>query len=199
MKMGASQEAPVVCEDMEYTLIKSRRKTIAIEIREDGVIVRAPLRTSKREADAFVVKHAEWIQKQRKKVDARRAERESVPRLNDEELAELKARALDYIPGRVDHYARLMGLSYGRITLRMQKTRWGSCSAKKNLNFNILLMLAPPEVIDSVIVHELCHLREMNHSPRFYELVRSVYPEYDKWNRWLKQNGSLLMSRTRAS
>lgn len=199
MKTGASQEAPVVCEDMEYTLIKSRRKTIAIEIREDGVIVRAPLRTSKREADAFVAKHADWIQKQRKKVDARRAERESVPRLTDEELAELKVRALDYIPGRVDHYARLMGLSYGRITLRMQKTRWGSCSAKKNLNFNILLMLAPPEVIDSVIVHELCHLREMNHSPRFYELVRSVYPEYDKWNRWLKQNGSLLMSRTRAS
>ena len=199
MKMGASQEAPVVCEDMEYTLIKSRRKTIAIEIREDGVIVRAPLCTSKREADAFVAKHADWIQKQRKKVDARRAERESVPKLTDEELAELKVRALDYIPGRVDHYARLMGLSYGRITLRMQKTRWGSCSAKKNLNFNILLMLAPPEVIDSVIVHELCHLREMNHSPRFYELVRSVYPEYDKWNRWLKQNGSLLMSRTRAS
>lgn len=199
MKMGASQEAPVVCEDMEYTLIKSRRKTIAIEIREDGVIVRAPLRTSKREVDAFVAKHADWIQKQRKKLDARRAERESVPKLTDEELAELKVRALDYIPGRVDHYARLMGLSYGRITLRMQKTRWGSCSAKKNLNFNILLMLAPPEVIDSVIVHELCHLREMNHSPRFYELVRSVYPEYDMWNRWLKQNGALLMSRTRAS
>ncbi len=199
MKMGASQEAPVVCEDMEYTLIKSRRKTIAIEIREDGVIVRAPLRTSKREADAFVAKLADWIQKQRKKVDARRAEKESVPKLTDEELEELKVCALDYIPGRVDHYARLMGLSYGRITLRMQKTRWGSCSAKKNLNFNILLMLAPPEVIDSVIVHELCHLREMNHSPRFYELVRSVYPEYDKWNRWLKQNGSLLMSRTRAS
>ncbi len=86
-------------------------------------------------------------------------------------------------------------MSYGRITLRCQKTRWGSCSAKKNLNFNILLMLTPAEVIDSVIVHELCHLVEMNHSPRFYKLVYAAYPEYDCFNRWLKDNGAAIMAR----
>ena len=183
--------------DMEYTLIKSRRKTIAVEVRDSGVIVRAPNRTTKREADAFVAKHASWIKRQQEKLASRRAEADTLPKLTDEELAELRRRAAEYIPGRVAYYARIMGLTYGRVTLRMQKSRWGSCSAKKNLNFNILLMLTPPEVIDSVIVHELCHLREMNHSARFYALVRAAYPEYDKWNKWLKKNGALIMARVK--
>ena len=180
---------------MDYTLIKSRRKTIAVEVRDSGVIVRAPNRTTKKEADAFVAKHASWIQRQQEKLAQRHAAAASLPKLTDEELAQLRRRASEYIPGRVGYYAQRMGLTYGRITLRMQKTRWGSCSAKKNLNFNILLMLTPPEVIDSVIVHELCHLREMNHSARFYALVRAAYPEYDRWNKWLKKNGVLIMSR----
>ena len=66
---------------------------------------------------------------------------------------------------------------------------------QSNLNFNCLLMLAPPEVIDSVVVHELCHRKEMNHSPRFYAEVYRVFPEYDKWNKWLKENGGSLLSR----
>ena len=182
---------------MEYTLIKSRRKTIAVEVRDSGVIVRAPNRTTKREADAFVEKHASWIKRQQEKLASRRAEADALPKLTDEELAELRRRASEYISGRVEYYARLMGLTYGRVTLRLQKSRWGSCSAKKNLNYNILLMLTPPQVIDSVVVHELCHLREMNHSARFYALVRSAYPEYDKWNKWLKKNGALIMARAR--
>jgi len=86
-------------------------------------------------------------------------------------------------------------VTYGRITVRNQKTRWGSCSSKGNLNFNCLLMLTPPEVIDSVVVHELCHLREMNHSPKFYAEVLKVYPDYHKWNGWLKEHGAAIMKR----
>ncbi|MBR4241372.1 MAG: M48 family metallopeptidase, partial [Eubacterium sp.] len=74
-------------------------------------------------------------------------------------------------------------------------TKWGSCSSKGNLNFNCLLMLTPPEVIDSVVVHELCHRKEMNHSKRFYDEVLRVYPDYKKWNKWLKDNGSAIMNR----
>ena len=180
---------------MDYTLIKSRRKTISLEVKEDGLIVRAPNRTTKKEADAFVKKHTVWIEKQRIKIEERKAQRESVEKLSEEELKALYQQAMAYIPMRVRYYAEKLGVHYGRITIRCQKTRWGSCSAKKNLNFNALLMLTPPEVIDSVVVHELCHLREMNHSPRFYQLVRSVYPDYDRHNRWLKKNGDLIMAR----
>ncbi len=178
-----------------YQLIRSRRKTISLEVRPDGLIVRAPLRITKKEADSFVQKHADWIEKQRKKIADRQAAYQRQPKLSEEELHALAEQAARVIPERVRYYASLMGAQYGRITLRLQKTRWGSCSAKKNLNFNILLMLTPPEVIDSVVVHELCHLWEMNHSQRFYERVYAVYPDYDRWNRWLKDNGGSIMAR----
>ncbi len=180
---------------MEYTLIRSKRKTVSLELREDGVLVRAPLRMPKRDIDAFVKKHEGWIASHQKKVEARKALRDATPKLTEEEMRALAKRAADYIPRRVRLYAERMHLTYGRITIRFQKTRWGSCSSKKNLNFNALLMLTPPEVIDSVVVHELCHLVEMNHSPRFYALVRAAYPDYDRWNNWLKQNGPAIMAR----
>ena len=179
----------------EYKLIKSRRKTISLEVREEGLIVRAPNRITKKEADDFVRRHEAWIKKQREKLALRKAQKEQQPKLTEAQLRELAQKAAEYIPARVRYYAARMGVHYGRITLRCQKTRWGSCSTKKNLNFNILLMLAPPEVIDSVVVHELCHLWEMNHSKRFYERVYAVYPDYDRCNRWLKENGALLMAR----
>ena len=180
---------------MDYTLIKSRRRTISLEVRGDELIVRAPNRTTRREADDFVRRHERWIQKKRRQIAERSAREQAVPKLSDEELDALAVQAKAYIPQRVAYYAQIMGVEYGRVTLRCQKTRWGSCSAKMNLNFNILLMLTPPEVIDSVVVHELCHLRQMNHSPQFYEQVRAVYPEYDRWNRWLKENGGMIMAR----
>ncbi len=80
----------------------------------------------------------------------------------------------------------------GNDAIRSQRTKWGSCSAKGNLSFNCLLMLAPPEFLDSIVVHELCHRKEMNHSKRFYAEVLRVFPEYRKWNKWLKENGWLL-------
>ena len=115
--------------------------------------------------------------------------------LSEEDLKALADQAAKTIPERVRYYAPLIGVTYGKITIRNQRTRWGSCSSKGNLNFNCLLMLAPPEVLDSVVVHELCHRKEMNHSKQFYEEVRRVFPEYDKWNGWLKTYGPDLMKR----
>jgi hypothetical protein len=115
--------------------------------------------------------------------------------LSAEEIRQLADQALKVIPERVKYYAPLIGVDYGNITIRNQRTRWGSCSSKGNLNFNCLLMLTPPEVIDCVVVHELCHRKEMNHSRKFYQEIYRVYPEYDKWNQWLKQHGSAIMSR----
>lgn len=121
-------------------------------------------------------------------------EADSIPHLTDKDLKALADKAREVIPKRVAYYAPKVGVTYGRITIRTQRTRWGSCSAKGNLNFNCLLMLAPAEVIDSVVVHELCHRKEMDHSDRFYAEVYRVFPEYRKWHQWLKENGSLLLA-----
>ena len=99
------------------------------------------------------------------------------------------------VPGRVAHFASLVGVNYGRITIRNQRTHWGSCSSKGNLNFNCLLMLAPAEVLDYVVVHELCHRKEMNHSARFWTEVEKVIPDYKVHEKWLKTEGSRLMRR----
>ena len=163
---------------MKYELIRSKRKTLAIEIKSDGsVIVRAP------------------IAEHRAKVLARREQEEANPvsALTDVQLRGLKKRAALVIPERVAHFAPLVGVDYGSITIRSQKTRWGSCSSKGNLNFNCLLLLAPPEVLDYVVVHELCHRKQMNHSPRFWAEVGRVLPDYKIRVKWLKENGSRLM------
>lgn len=180
---------------MEYTLIRSARKTLALEIRGEEIIVRAPLGTPKKTADDFVRSHEAWLHK---KLSLNREKAKSAAesgKLSEEELRGLAEKAKIYIPQRVARYAPLVGVNYGRITIRSQHSRWGSCSSKGNLNFNCLLMLAPPEVIDSVVVHELCHRKEMNHSPRFYKEVYRVFPEYKKWHQWLKDNGGTLIAR----
>ena len=105
----------------------------------------------------------------------------------------LQQEACRKIPERTAYFAEKIGVSYGRITLRQQKTRWGSCSANGNLNFNWLLILAPPEVLDYVVVHELCHRRQMNHSQAFWNEVSAVLPGYKEQKKWLKDNGWKLM------
>ena len=166
---------------MKYELIRSKRKTLAIEIKSDGsVIVRAPMRCPRRDIERFLLEKSDWIVQHRAKVLARREQEEANPvsALTDVQLRGLKKRAALVIPERVAHFAPLVGVDYGSITIRSQKTRWGSCSSKGNLNFNCLLLLAPPEVLDYVVVHELCHRKQMNHSPRFWAEVGRVLPDY---------------------
>lgn len=175
----------------EYTLIRSRRKTLGLQIKDGKVIVRAPMRLPKATIDAFVFKHEDWVVKHLAKAEAE----QDLPKLTEQELGELGKQAKEIIPVRVAHYAALLGVEYGRITIRTQRTRWGSCSSKGNLNFNCLLMLAPPEVLDSVVVHELCHRKHMNHSAAFYTEIARVMPDYKIRHAWLKQNGRALMNR----
>ena len=167
---------------MEFELIRSARRTIGAEIRQNKLIIRAPRYATDEAIKLFISKHRRWIENNLAKEQAKQKELDSRRELTADEIQALADRALEAIPERVKHYAPLVGVSYGRITIRIQKTRWGSCSAKGNLNFNCLLMLAPPEVVDSVVVHELCHRKEMNHSDKFYAEVLRVFPEYWKWN-----------------
>ena len=180
---------------MEYELIRSSRKTIAAQIKDGRLIVRAPLRTSEAEIRRFLDQHKKWIETHLAEAEVRTQAAQAAPKLTPEEIRALAQRALQVIPERVAHYAPLIGVTYGRITIRNQRSKWGSCSSKGNLNFNCLLMLAPPAVLDSVVVHELCHRREMNHSERFYAEVLRVFPDYKAQNEWLKKNGPILMAR----
>lgn len=178
---------------MEFELIRSHRKTLALEIKRGKLLVRAPLAATDAQIECFLYAHRSWIQTHL----AQAAERErqaSRQRLTPEAQAQLMARAREVIPQRVAHYAPLVGVTYGRVTIRCQRTRWGSCSARGNLNFNCLLMLAPEPVLDSVIVHELCHRKEMNHSQRFYQQVLRVFPDYWLHHGWLRENGASLLA-----
>ena len=114
--------------------------------------------------------------------------------LTQQELDALKREAKLLIPERVRYFAAKLGITYGRIAIRAQRSRWGSCSSKGNLNFNCLLMLTPREVIDSVIVHELCHRKELNHSKAFWALVYEAMPDYKTWDKWLRDHGRELIS-----
>lgn len=175
----------------EYELIRSDRRTLAIEIRGTRVIVRAPMRTSQREIDTFVSSHADWLEKHLARASALPA----AEPLTAGELRALAERALDYIPARVAYYAPLVGVGYGRVTIRNQRTKWGSCSSQGNLNFNCLLMLTDTDIIDSVVAHEICHLKHMNHSKAFYDDLLKLYPEYNRCRKWLKENGPAIMAR----
>lgn len=180
------------------TVIKSNRKTLAISIKEDlSVTVRAPRRASKAEIERILKEKEQWIQKHISLMKEKKSRLDEIKEnsLTDAELKELKAKAKLIIPERVAAFSKIIGVDYGRISIRCQKTRWGSCSSKGNLNFNCLLMLAPPEVVDYVVVHELCHRKEMNHSKAFWSEVEKVIPNYKVYLRWLKEEGSLIMRR----
>ena len=179
-------------------IIRSSRRTLSLQVKNDGqVIVRAPKHVTLQEIAAFVRKNSAWLHKHLEKV---RKEKElnaasPVQPLTMEDIQKLADEALRVIPGRVAHFAPLVGVTYGRITVRNQRTRWGSCSSKGNLNFNCLLMLAPPGILDYVVVHELCHRKVMNHSPKFWAEVAKVMPDYKERQKWLRTEGSNIMRR----
>lgn len=190
--MNQSKPSAPSKEDFSYQIIRSSRKTLSIQISPEGtVVVRCPRKLSIRTVESFVEEKRPWIEKHL----ALRLAQPQLPPFTPEELNALAEQSRQVLPERVAYYASLLGVSYGRITIRAQRSRWGSCSAKGNLNFNCLLMLTPSEVRDYVVVHELCHRLELNHSQRFWARVEGIVPDYKLHRKWLKENGSSLIGR----
>lgn len=182
--------------DFLVSVIRSRRRTMCLEITPDcRVLLRAPWVAREEHIQAFIKEKEDWITTHLKQMKEKQAARVSDSVLSREEIRGLAEKAAAIIPSRVAHFAGEIGVTYGRITIRSQKTRWGSCSAKGNLNFNCLLMMVPDEVLDYVIVHELCHRKEMNHSPGFWAQVERILPDYRRCRHWLKENGGALIAR----
>ena len=178
--------------NIPYRVIRSSRRTVSLQIVPGGeVLVRCPKRMPNGDIRRFVESKSGWIEKHLEKQTA--AAR--LPAFSDGQLQALACQARQTVPERVAYFAPLVGVTYGRITIRSQHALWGSCSGKGNLSFNCLLMLTPPEVLDYVVVHELCHRKEMNHSARFWAEVGRVLPDYEIWRKWLRENGTALISR----
>lgn len=183
---------------MDITVIRSNRRTVSICINDDlTVTVRAPLYASDKDIEDILKKKESWIYKSINKIKDRNAgyDLAKASPLSDTEIKELADKAADIIPKKAEYFSKIVGVTYGRITIRNQRTRWGSCSSKGNLNFNCLLMLAPEYVLDYVIVHELCHRKEMNHSKAFWNEVKRVIPDYERSLKWLKNEGAFAMKR----
>lgn len=184
--------------DPAIRLIRARRKTLSIRITQEGNLeIRAPLGMPKGEIEAFLKEKAQWIQTHRAKVLAEYAQGQEAP-LGEEEILTLAEQMRQRLPEKLNRHGASMGVTFGRVTIRCQQTRWGSCSSRGNLNFNCLLMLAPEEVLDYVVVHELAHRKQMNHSALFWQEVARECPDYKKSLRWLKDRGGALLSRARA-
>ena len=182
---------------MKVTVIRSNRKTVAIQVNSNlSVTVRASRSVSEKDIEEILKKKEAWISKHIEKIKEtkERVEAEPTEKLTREKVIALAEEALKVIPERVEYFAKVIGVTYGKITVRNQKTRWGSCSSKGNLNFNCLLMLAPPEVLDYVVVHELCHRKQMNHSKAFWLEVEKVLPNYKEVRKWLKEEGSQMIT-----
>ena len=183
-------------ENKKYTIIKSFRKSYSITVERDGTVtIRAPFFMSEKKINKIIDERKKWIERAQKKIANRAEKLNSLTPITSDEIDSLKAGAKPIIEEKVRLFADKIGVKYGKITIRNQKTRYGSCTAKGNLNFNCLIMLMPEEIIDYVIVHELCHIKEMNHSRRFWNEVESILPDYKERRKWLKLNGNILIER----
>lgn len=181
--------------ETKISIIRSNRKTLSIELKPNEIIARAPMRMKDKEIYKFIESKKDWIDKHLTKINKRQKIIDDLKPFTQEQIKQFTAKAKLDIPKRVEYYAKIIGVDYNRITIRCQHTRWGSCSSKGNLNFNCLLVLLPEEVIDSIVVHELCHRKHMNHSARFYAEIDKVFPNYKKCHLWLKQNGGMYLNR----
>ena len=182
---------------ISYEIIYSKRKSVAIQIRPDGqVIVRAPYGCPRSFINSFIHQKADWIVKHsaenKQRYEKQVQLKKDRPTLSDAQRKRYIETARSIFTQKAAYYARLIGVTYGRISIRGQKTRWGSCSSRGTLSFNYRLIYGPAGPLDYVVVHELCHLTHMNHSKDFWNMVERIMPDYRIYKQWLREHGQEL-------
>ena len=168
---------------MDFEIIRSKRRTICLQIKRDGTVcVRAPMKMTKKQIDEFVLKHIDWIKKKQELVKNRHI----VEDFDEKAIKELKKRLKETVEPIIEYYSSIIGVKPNKISINSAKTRFGSCSSQKNINFSFRLALYPYEAIEYVCVHELAHLKEMNHSKKFWQIVETCLPDYKSRKELLK-------------
>lgn len=181
-------------------IIRSHRRTLALEVHRDGsVIVRAPIFTLNFQITRYLKKMQSWIEKHQEKFQKVRERSERLPSphprpssFTQAAIAQYKKQARERFTERLDYYAQQYGLTYKKLRLSSARTRWGSCSRQKSINLNWRLILAPAEVLDYVIAHELTHTLHMNHSKKFWAQVETMMPSHKIHKKWLRDFGRTL-------
>ena len=175
--------------EIRISVIRSARKSLGLEVRDaNTVLARIPTRVSDRELKTFVENHRSWILEKTAVMAEREENRKSTPAPPPELLSKTDWMKIQLKIGkRVRHYCEIMGVTVGYVTVKNQKTRWGSCSAKGNVNFNYQLAFLPEELLDYVVIHELAHRRHMDHSEAFWAEVEKYCPDYLERRKQLKE------------
>lgn len=179
----------LVIEDVSLPVdfTRSKRKTLAISVTRDmRLCVKAPLGMSEREIERFIGQKRFWIYKQVKRMQD---VADSRVEYSEDEERRLREQARHVLTEKTDIYKQKLNVDYKKIRIGDQKTRWGSCSSRGTISYSWRLILMPEEIQDYVVVHELCHLIEMNHSKNFWALVESIIPDYSRRRAWLKRHG----------
>ena len=168
----------------DYELIRSDRKTLGLQVKDGRVIVRAPRIVTLQQIERFVREHEDWIQNALSRQAAKQA---AHPEPTAAERAELIRRAKEILPQRTAYWSQRMGLYPTQIRITSAQRRFGSCSSEGHICYSWRLMQYPPEAIDYVVVHELAHLKHMNHSPAFHALVANYLPDHKARRALLKR------------
>lgn len=168
----------------KVTFRKNRlSKSIRISVSLDGdVLVTRPVFVSEKMAVLFFNQKRDWIEKKLKKISKYKVKKPSKKNyLKDKERARI------LLKDKIEYWNNFYGFSFNKLSVRNQKTRWGSCSSKKNLSFNYKIIFLSPELQDYLVIHELCHLKYMNHSKDFWCLVEKAVPNYKECSKKLRK------------
>ena len=205
----------------KYNLSRSKRKSVSIAVEKDQkIIVKAPIDFSAKEIQRLIEKKADWIVEKTERAGKMQKERPVHNYINGEvfyyrgkpltlnlilnrdrnrimvkkqaDTLLVVSSAAKCVEQKVSYFQKFIGKNIGDIRIKEQKSRWGSCSSKGNLNFNWKIIMAPDDIIDYLVVHELCHRLHMDHSKEFWESVERIIPDYKTKERWLKENGTRL-------
>lgn len=181
----------LLSENISVKIKKHRAsRNLKISISQDGKVrLTIPYYFPYYLGEKYLKEKKTWIIETLSKVTENNQEKVII---NEQQEKTLRIKARADILKLVNHYCLIYNLTYHKIFIKGQRSLWGSCSQKKNLNFNWRLMLAPERILHYVVVHEVCHLREMNHSKNFWQLVALTIPEYQECRRWLLKNGHSL-------
>lgn len=160
----------------DYTLIRSKRKSVAIQVDADcNITVRAPLKLSQKEIDKILLEKKSWLEKT---IISQRQKKKLVKEYTDADIKDLRQKAKEIIPQKVEYYANIMQVFPASVKINSAKKRYGSCSGTNNLNFSLYLMDKDERFIDYVVVHELAHIKHHNHSKDFYNFIEQFMPDY---------------------